>query len=78
MPDIIGPLAGAEPIFVVVIGTLLVCPTVKGVEGCPIVVVKSGTPATGVAGEVGVALLFVVLFTGSFGADEVPDRKSVV
>ncbi len=42
----IGPVAGAVPIFVIVTGILLDTPTVKGVVGCPIVVVKSGAATT--------------------------------
>ena len=43
----IGPVAGPEPILVIVTGTLLGCPAVNGVVGCPMVVVKSGAAETG-------------------------------
>jgi hypothetical protein len=78
MVVVIGPVAGPDPTFVVVIGILLTCPTVSGVAGWPIVVVKSGTPATGVLGVVGVALLLLVLATGSSGVDEPPLNVGVV
>jgi hypothetical protein len=68
---VIGPVAGAEPTFVTVTGTLLVVPTTNGVEGCPIVVTKSGTPVTAVLGVIGAAGLFPVFAAGSFGADVV-------
>ena len=67
----IGPVAGAVPLLVIVTGMLLGCPAVKGVAGCPILVVKSGTPTTAVVGVIGVAGLFPVLPAGSFGADVV-------
>jgi hypothetical protein len=67
----IGPVAGAEPTFVTVTGTLLGEPTTNGVAGWPIVVTKSGTPVIELLGVIGVARLFPVLPAGSFGADVV-------
>jgi hypothetical protein len=78
MVVVIGPVAGPEPTFVVVTGILLTCPTVNGVAGWPTVVTKSGTPATGVLGVVGVAALLPVLLAGSFGAEDVPLNVGVV
>ena len=61
MVVVIGPVAGAEPEFVKVTGTLLGVPTTKFVVGCPIVVATfgAGAAATGVVGDIGVAVLFV-------------------
>jgi hypothetical protein len=68
---VIGPVAGAEPTFVIVTGILLGSPTVSGVVGWPILVIKSGTPAIGVEGVIGLAPLLPVLATGSLGAEVV-------
>jgi hypothetical protein len=80
MVVLIGPVAGAVPIFVTVTGTILGEPATNGVKGCPIVVTKSGAAAAaiGVIGCIGVAGLLPVLVAGSFGAEDVAVVGGVV
>lgn len=47
---VIGPVVGLVPAFVTVTGTLLAEPATNAGEGCPIVVVRSGTAAACTAG----------------------------
>ena len=62
----ITPVVGAEPIFVTVTGTVLGVPATNGVNGCPIVVTKSGAGAAAI-GEVGTIVegLFANFVVGS-------------
>ena len=58
---VIVPVVVVVPLLVTVNGTLLAMPTTKLGEGWPMLVVKSGTPATGVVGVIGLAALLAVL-----------------
>ena len=70
---VIMPVVGEVPIFVTVTGTILGVPTTNGVNGCPIVVTKSGAgvAATGVVGVIGVAALFPVTVSPGVVGDAV-------
>jgi hypothetical protein len=67
--EVIGPLSGAEPLFVNVKGTLLGEPATNGVNGCPrlMAIFGAGAAATAVIGVIGAAGLLVTKEGGSFG-----------